>query len=75
MDIPSVITFEAGLSFIGLGVPPPIPSWGNILKTGYEYILATPQMVIYAGIALIITTLAFTFFGEAVRDAIDPKIR
>jgi len=75
MDIPSVITFEAGLSFIGLGVPPPIPSWGNILKTGYEYILAAPQMVIYSGIALIIATLAFTFFGEALRDAIDPKIR
>lgn len=75
MDIPSVITFEAGLSFLGLGVPPPAPSWGNILKIGYEYIRVAPEMVVYTGIALMIATLAFTFFGESLRDSIDPKIK
>lgn len=75
MDIPSVITFEAGLSFLGLGVPPPAPSWGNILKIGYEYIRVAPEMVVYTGIALMIATLAFTFFGESLRDSIDPKLR
>ncbi len=75
MDIPAVITFEAGLSFIGLGVPPPAPSWGNILKIGYDYIRVAPWMVIYSGIALMVATLAFALFGEALRDAIDPKLR
>lgn len=75
MDIPVVITFEAGLSFLGLGVPPPTPSWGAILRTGYRYIRTSPSMVIYGGLVLIFATLGFTLFGEALRDALDPKLR
>lgn len=75
MDIPIVITFEAGLSFLGLGVPPPAPSWGAILRTGYTFIRTSPWMVIFGGITLMITTLGFTLFGEALRDVLDPKLR
>jgi peptide/nickel transport system permease protein len=75
MDIPVVITIEAGLSFLGMGVQPPTPSWGTILNDGFSYIRNTPWPVIAGGIPLILTTLAFTFLGETLRDAFDPKLR
>ena len=75
MDIPVVITFEAGLSFLGLGVKPPTPSWGSILNDGFSFIRNTPWLVIAGGIPLILTTLGFTFLGEALRDVFDPKLK
>lgn len=75
MDVPSVITLEAGLSFLSLGIPPPAPSWGRILFEGYSLIFDAPWIVVAGGIPLIITTLGFTFLGEALRDLIDPKLR
>ena len=75
MDIPVVITIEAGLSFLGLGVKPPTPSWGSILNDGYSFIRNTPWLVIAGGIPLIVTTLGFTFLGEALRDVFDPKMK
>jgi peptide/nickel transport system permease protein len=75
MDIPSVITLEAGLTYLGLGIPPPAPSWGRILKEGYDVIRDAPWVVVSGGIPLIITTLGFTFLGEALRDLLDPKLR
>jgi peptide/nickel transport system permease protein len=74
MDIPVVITIESGLSFLGLGVRPPTPSWGSILNDGYGFIRDTPWPVIGGGIPLIATTLGFTFLGEALHDAFDPKL-
>lgn len=75
MDVPVVITFEAGLSFLGLGVPPPTPSWGSILYTGYSYVRVSPWMIIFAGSALALATLGFTILGETLRDNLDPKLR
>ena len=75
MDIPVVITIEAGLSFLGLGVKPPTPSWGSILNDGYQFIRDTPWMVVAGGVPLILTTLGFTFLGEALRDIFDPKLK
>ncbi len=75
MDIPVVITIEAGLSFLGLGVKPPTPSWGSILSDGYSFIRDTPWMIIAGGLPLILTTLGFTFLGEALRDIFDPKLK
>lgn len=75
MDIPLVITLEAGLSFLGLGVRPPTPSWGSILNDGYNYIRSSPWPVIAGGLPLIVTTIGFTFLGEALRDIFDPKLR
>jgi peptide/nickel transport system permease protein len=75
MDVPVVVTIEAGLSFLGLGVRPPTPSWGSILNDGYAFIRNTPWLVIAGGVPLILTTLGFTFLGEALRDIFDPKLR
>jgi peptide/nickel transport system permease protein len=75
MDIPSVIAIEAGLTYLGLGLPPPAPSWGRILEEGYRFILTAPWIVVAGGIPLILTTLGFTFLGESLRDLIDPKLR
>ncbi|MCY3769263.1 MAG: ABC transporter permease [Gammaproteobacteria bacterium] len=74
MDIPFVITIEAGLSFLGMGVRPPTPSWGTILNDGYSYIYNTAWPVIAGGLPIIITTLGFTFLGESLRDVFDPKL-
>ena len=75
MEIPAVVTLEAGLSFLGLGVRPPTPSWGSILNDGFAFIRETPWLVIAAGIPLILTTLGFTFLGETLRDLFDPKLQ
>src|SRR3954454_12346291 len=74
MDIPSAITVEAGLSFLGVGVQPPTPSWGLILSEGFDRVRDTPWPVIGAGLALMITTLGFTMLGETLRDVFDPRL-
>ena len=74
MDLPVVITFEAGLSFLGLGVKPPTPSWGVILSDGFNWIRHTPWPIMWAGLTLIIVTLGFTLFGETLRDVLDPRL-
>jgi peptide/nickel transport system permease protein len=74
MDLPVVITFEAGLSFLGLGVRPPTPSWGVILADGFNFIRQSPWPITWAGLTLIITTLGFTLFGETLRDVLDPAL-
>ena len=75
MDIPVVITIEAGLSFLGFGVRPPTPSWGTVLNDGYAFIGNTPWIILAGGLPLVLSTLGFTFLGEALRDAIDPRLR
>src|SRR5210317_1320135 len=75
MDVPAVVGIEAGLSFLGLGVSPPTPSWGSILNDGYSYLRNSPWPIIAGGIPLILVTLGFTFFGESLRDILDPKLR
>jgi len=75
MDIPVVIMVEAGLSFLGLGVRPPTPSWGSILYDGYTSIRSAPYMVIFGGLPLVLATLGFTFLGEGLRDYLDPRAR
>jgi peptide/nickel transport system permease protein len=75
MDVPVVVGMEAGLSFLGLGVSPPTASWGSILNDGYSYIRNSPWPIVAGGIPLILVTLGFTFFGESLRDILDPKLR
>jgi peptide/nickel transport system permease protein len=74
MDIPAVIMLEAGLSYLGFGVRPPAPSWGNILYDGYTSLRQAPMLVVWAGLPLILATLGFTFLGEGLRDALDPRL-
>ena len=75
MEIPVVIAIESGLSFLGLGVRPPTPSWGSILNDGYGFIRDTPWPVIAAGVPIMLTTLGFTFLGESLRDIFDPRLQ
>ena len=74
MDIPLVITIEAGLSFLGLGVRPPLASWGTLIQDGYQFLSQSAVPVTVASVALGIATLGFTLFGEALRDAVDPRL-
>jgi len=75
LQIPRYITFEAFLSFIGLGVNPPTPSWGMMISEGYKAIRSYPHLALYPGIALAITMLAFNFLGDGLRDALDPRMK
>ena len=75
MDIPTIIALEAGLSFLGMGVKPPTPSWGSILNDGFTLIRNTPWPIIAGSIPLVLATLVFTFLGESLRDLLDPKLR
>jgi peptide/nickel transport system permease protein len=75
MDIPVVITIEAGMSFLGLGVRPPTPSWGSILNDGYAFIRESSWPAIAGGLPIIVATLGFTFLGETLRDHLDPRLR
>lgn len=75
MDVPVVVAIEAGLSFLGLGVRPPTPSWGAILNDGFANIRDSSWIVIAGGLPIILATLGFTFLGETLRDVFDPRLK
>jgi oligopeptide transport system permease protein len=75
LGIPGLIMTEAVLSFIGLGVPPPYPSWGQMVNEGWRGLRATPHLTIFPGLAITLTMLAFNFLGDGLRDALDPTMR
>lgn len=70
-----VVLSESALSFLGLGVPPPAPSWGNMLSTGRPYINQAPHIIILPGLCISITLLGVNLLGDAVRDWLDPKMQ
>ncbi|MDT8420321.1 MAG: ABC transporter permease [Desulfuromonadales bacterium] len=73
--VATAVRIEASLSFIGLGVKPPTPTWGGMIREGFQNILSEPWISIYPGIFILITVLAFNLLGDGLRDAIDPKLR
>lgn len=75
IDIPSDIILEATLSFLGLGVAPPTASWGEMISAARAFIRQQPMFSIYPGIAIMLTVLAFNTLGDALRDAMDPKLK
>ena len=75
LGIPNAIMSEASLSFLGLGVNPPTASWGAMISSSQAYIQVVPLYSIATGIAIIITVMAFNLLGDALRDALDPKMR
>ncbi len=75
LAIPAYIYTEAFLSFIGLGVQPPMPSWGSMIADGYGALRSAPFIIFFPALALTLTMLAFNFLGDAIRDAMDPKLR
>lgn len=75
LGIPGLIMTEATLSFIGLGVPPPFPSWGQMINDGWRAIRSDPHLLIFPAVTLSLTMLAFNFLGDGLRDALDPKMK
>jgi len=73
IGVPMAILFEAFLSFLGLGVPPPTPSWGAMAADGFHAIRISPHIVLAPAIALSLTLMAFNFLGDGLRDALDPR--
>ncbi len=73
--IPEAIFTEAALSFIGVGINPPTPSWGQMVGEGQQFIRSYWHLCVFPAIAIAITMLSFTFFGDGVRDALDPKMK
>ena len=72
--VAAAIVIEAGLSFLGLGVQPPAPSWGSMLKEGYQYMEQAPWLAFAPGAAIFVTVLAFNLFGDGLRHALDPRL-
>ena len=75
MSIGGTITMAAGLSYIGLGVQPPTAEWGALLSDARSYISSYPYMMIFPGLAIMLTVLAINMMGDGLRDALDPKMR
>ena len=75
MAIAGSILVAASLSFIGLGVQPPLPEWGAMLSEGREYIRSSPHIVIFPGLMIMITVLSINLFGDGLRDALDPRLK
>jgi oligopeptide transport system permease protein len=75
LAIPTYIAIEAFLSFIGLGVNPPTPSWGSMISDGSRAVRTYPNQAIFPALALMITMFAFNFLGDGLRDAFDPRLR
>lgn len=73
--IPTAIFSEAALSYIGVGITPPTPSWGSMIQDGFQAIFAFPYLVLYPGLAIAATMMSFTFLGDGLRDALDPRMR
>jgi ABC-type dipeptide/oligopeptide/nickel transport system permease subunit len=73
--IPTNILFEAALSFLGVGVRPPTPTWGGMLADAVHYYQIAPNYMVFPGLAIFVTVLAFNLFGDGLRDALDPRAR
>ena len=75
LGISTTVMFEASLSFLGVGVRPPTPSWGGTINESQSYFLEAPWLVAFPGIGILITSLAFNLVGDVMRDALDPTLR
>lgn len=75
LAVGTAILSESGLSYLGLGIQPPIPSWGNMLQRAQEYLLKASWLAIFPGLFIFITVLSFNFLGDGLRDALDPRLK
>jgi len=73
VSIAFALLAETSLSFLGIGIKPPTPSWGADVGRGYRFMRLAPWLVFMPGLAILLTTLAFNFLGDGLRDALDPK--
>ncbi|MBI4278340.1 MAG: ABC transporter permease [Armatimonadetes bacterium] len=75
LTVGNAILGESGLSYLGLGIQPPIPSWGNMLQRAQEYVWNAWWLAVFPGVFIFITVLAFNFLGDGLRDALDPRLK
>jgi peptide/nickel transport system permease protein len=75
LSVAFAILTEASLSFLGLGVQPPTPSWGFMLNQGRDYIAQAPWLAVFPGVSIFLVVMAFNLLGDAIRDALDPRLR
>ncbi len=75
LEMSNMIFYEAGLGFLGLSVPPTVPSWGNMLNAAREYVVSMPWMAIFPGLAIMLTALGMNLMGDWLRDILDPRLR
>jgi len=75
LGVSTAVLAASGLSFLGLGAQPPLPEWGALLSSGREYMTQAPWLMIFPGVALMLTVLAFNLLGDGIREALDPRQR
>ncbi len=75
LDMGHIILSIAALSFLGLGAQPPIPEWGTMLNEGRPFMETAPHLMIFPGLMIMVTVLAFNFLGDGLRDALDPRMK
>lgn len=75
LGVAGAILVESSLSFLGLGVQPPMPSWGNVLMEGKDVLIVAPWLSFFPGLAILVTVLGYNLLGEALRDLFDPRLR
>jgi peptide/nickel transport system permease protein len=75
LRVSTVILTESSLSFLGLGVSPPTPTWGNMVAEGTKFLQTAPWISIIPGAAIMVVVLAFNLFGDGLRDALDPRLK
>ncbi len=75
LDVGGAILTEAALSYFGVGIQPPIPSWGNMLQNAQSYLWTAPWLAFWPGMMIFLTVLCFNFFGDGLRDALDPRLK
>jgi len=75
LGVAFAILTESALSYLGLGIQPPTPSWGNMLQHAQQYLWSAPRLAVYPGGMILLTVLSYNFFGDGLRDALDPSLR
>ncbi|ATW27912.1 ABC transporter permease [Candidatus Formimonas warabiya] len=75
MSVGSMIIWAAAMSFLGMGIQPPTPEWGSMLSEGKDYMLYSPHLVIFPGMAIVLTALSINLMGDGLRDALDPRLK
>jgi peptide/nickel transport system permease protein len=75
LRVSAAIITESGLSFLGLGPPPPTPVWGSMIAEGRNFMVLAPHVSTFPGIALMLTVVGLNLFGDGLRDTLDPKLR
>ncbi|MDZ7711963.1 MAG: ABC transporter permease [Rhodovibrio sp.] len=73
LSIGNIILLESVLSFLGLGIQPPMASWGNMLTNAQELIYSNPMLAVWPGLLIFVTVIAFNFLGDGLQDALDPR--